>query len=189
MNVRTICLAILAHGEATGYDLKKSWQEGPFAYLGGASYGSIYPALARLQRDGLVESREEIQHGKPVRRVYSLTDAGREAFVAEMSGTPEPDEFRSHFGVIALCTPFLDRSVISRVIDERLRQQRENIGMLEQVLEAKKDMAVGWLLDWGLTQYKNEVAFIEASREKLEALAGTGRPGHAMPICHATAEE
>ena len=41
MNVRTICMAILAHGEATGYDLKKSWTEGPFAYLGGASYGSI----------------------------------------------------------------------------------------------------------------------------------------------------
>lgn len=187
MNVRTICLAILAHGEATGYDLKKSWQEGPFAYLGGASYGSIYPALARLQRDGLIESREEVQHGKPVRRVYSLTEAGREAFVAEMSGTPEPDEFRSHFGVIALCTPFLDRSVISRVIDERLRQQRDNIAMLEKA--QKGGTAVGWLLDWGLTQYKNEVAFIEASRGRLEALAGTGMPGQAMPICPATAEE
>jgi DNA-binding PadR family transcriptional regulator len=187
MNVRTICLAILAHGEATGYDLKKSWQEGPFAYLGGASYGSIYPALARLQRDGLIESREEIQQGKPVRRVYSLTNAGREAFVAEMSGTPEPDEFRSHFGVIALCTPFLERSVVARVIDERLRQQRDNIAMLEKA--QKGGTAVGWLLDWGLTQYKNEVAFIEASRGRLEALAGTGRPGQAMPICPATAEE
>jgi DNA-binding PadR family transcriptional regulator len=187
MNVRTIGLAILAHGEATGYDLKKSWQEGPFAYLGGASYGSIYPALARLQRDGLIESREEAQHGKPVRRIYSLTEAGRAAFVAEMSGTPEPDEFRSHFGVIALCTPFLERSVVARVIDERLRQQRDNIAMLEQA--QKSGTAVGWLLDWGLTQYKNEVAFIEASRGRLEALAGTGRAGQAMPICPATVEE
>ena len=187
MNVRTICLAILAHGEATGYDLKKSWQEGPFAYLGGASYGSIYPALAKLQQDGLITSREVIQHGKPVRRVYSLTDAGRAAFVSEMSGTPEPDEFRSHFGVIALCTPFLERSVVSRVIDERLRQQRANIVMLEAA--QKKGTAVGWLLDWGLTQYKNEVAFIEASRERLEALAGTGSAGQPAAVCPATAGE
>ena len=189
MNVRTICLAILAHGEATGYDLKKSWQEGPFAYLGGASYGSIYPALARLQQDGLIQSREEVQPGKPVRRIYSLTPAGRDAFVAEMSGTPEPDEFRSHFGMIALCTPFLERNVVAQVINERLRQQRENIAKLEQVREAKKDTAVGWLLDWGLAQYKNEVAFIEANRSRLEALAGRGEPGRAMPICPARVEE
>jgi PadR family transcriptional regulator, regulatory protein AphA len=187
MNVRTICLAILAHGEATGYDLKKSWQEGPFAYLGGASYGSIYPALAKLQQDGLIKSREEIQPGKPARKIYALTGAGRAAFVAEMSGTPEPDEFRSHFGVIALCVPFLERSVVSRVIEERLRQQRENIAMLEKA--QKKGTAVGWLLDWGLTQYKNEVAFIEASRSELEALAGTGKCGQPMPHCPAEAGE
>jgi PadR family transcriptional regulator AphA len=63
MNIRTICLAILAHGEASGYDLKKNWEDGPFSYLGGASFGSIYPALARLEQDGLIKSREETQPG------------------------------------------------------------------------------------------------------------------------------
>src|SRR5690606_20243161 len=131
MNIRTICLAILAHGEASGYDLKKSWDEGPFAYLGGASFGSIYPTLAKMEADGLIRSREEAQAGKPSRRVYALTERGSEAFLAEMSGTLAKDEFRSHFGVIALCAPFLPREVIVRTIDERLRQQREAVAILE----------------------------------------------------------
>lgn len=187
MNVRTICMAILAHGEATGYDLKKSWTEGPFAYLGGASYGSIYPALAAMERDGLIESREEVQQGKPPRRVYSLTEAGRAAFLAEMSAPPEPDIFRSHFGMIALCTPFLPPEVIAGAIDERLRQQRANVEILEKVREAKQATPVGWLLDWGLEQYRNEIAFIEASRGRLEVLAGTGKAGEPMPVCPALA--
>src|ERR1700754_4773090 len=100
MNIRTICLAILAHGEASGYDLKKHWEDGPFFHLGGASFGSIYPALARLEQEGLVASREETQPGKPPRRVYALTQAGSKAFLDEMSVTPERDVFRSHFGII-----------------------------------------------------------------------------------------
>src|SRR5687768_5311945 len=123
MNVRTICLAILAHGEASGYDLKKNWEDGPFGALGGARFASIYPALARLEQDGLIGSREEMQPGKPPKRVYSLTAAGSKAFLDEMSTTPEPDVFRSHFGIIALCAPFLSRETIARAIDERLRQQ------------------------------------------------------------------
>jgi|SRR5690606_5977369 len=181
MNIRTICLAILAHGEASGYDLKKSWDEGPFAYLGGASYGSIYPTLAKMEVDGLIRSREEAQAGKPPRRVYSLTERGSEAFVAEMSGKLERDEFRSHFGVIALCAPFLPLDAVSRAIDERLHQQREAVAMLEAA--PRPGTSVGWLLDWGLTQYKNEIAFIEANRARLEELAGAGEPGQPTPLC------
>lgn len=186
MNIRTICLAILAHGEASGYDLKKNWEDGPFSYLGGASFGSIYPALARLEQDGLIKSREETQPGKPPRRVYALTAAGREAFVAEMSVAPEKDIFRSHFGIIALCTPFLPRETIARAIDERLKQQRTEIAQLEPLVEQEQHRSVGWLLEWGIAQFKNEVAFIEANRERLEALAGSTTPGDRSEICGIT---
>jgi DNA-binding PadR family transcriptional regulator len=186
MNIRTICLAILAHGETSGYDLKKNWEGGPFSYLGGASFGSIYPALARLEQDGLIRSREEAHPGKPPRRVYALTEAGREAFVAEMSSAPEKDVFRSHFGIIALCTPFLPRETIARAIDERLKQQRSEIDQLEPLVGQEQHHSVGWLLEWGIAQFKNEVAFIEANRERLEALAGTTTPGNRSEICGVT---
>jgi PadR family transcriptional regulator, regulatory protein AphA len=183
MNIRTICLAILAHGEASGYDLKKNWEDGPFGAMGGASFGSIYPALAKLEQDGLIASREESQPGKPPRRVYSLTDAGSRTFLEEMSTTPEPDVFRSHFGIIAMCAPFLEREVIARALDARLRQQRAEIACIEPLANEESGTPVGWLIQWGLNQFRNEIAFIEANRSQLEALADTAKPGQQMKIC------
>jgi hypothetical protein len=57
MNVRTLCLSILYEGEATGYDIRRLCMEGEFAYFVEASFGSIYPALAKLEDEGLVTSR------------------------------------------------------------------------------------------------------------------------------------
>jgi DNA-binding PadR family transcriptional regulator len=183
MNIRTICLAILAHGEASGYDLKKHWEDGPFFHLGGASFGSIYPALARLEQEGLVASREETQAGKPPRRVYALTPAGSKTFLTEMGATPERDVFRSHFGIIALCAPFLSRETIARAIDERLKQQSAEVAALEPIMNGEGNSTVGWLLDWGTTQFKNEIAFLKANRSRLEALAGTAKPGEHLSLC------
>ena len=69
MNVRTICLAILYDGEATGYEIRKLSVEGEYSYFIDASFGSIYPALAKLEVDGLVTSRVEMQEGKPAKKV------------------------------------------------------------------------------------------------------------------------
>ena len=49
MNVRTLCLSILYEEEASGYDIRRMCTEGNFAYFVEASYGSIYPALAKLE--------------------------------------------------------------------------------------------------------------------------------------------
>jgi DNA-binding PadR family transcriptional regulator len=182
MNIRTICLAILAHGEASGYDLKKNWEDGPFGAMGGASFGSIYPALAKLEQDGLITSREEMQTGKPPKRVYSLTGLGRTVFLEEMSSKPEPDVFRSHFGIIALCAPFLTRETVARAIDERLRQQCAEVATIEP-LAGDSTSTVGWLVGWGVSQFKNEIAYLETNRARLEALAGTATPGEHLPIC------
>jgi PadR family transcriptional regulator PadR len=44
--------------------------------------GAIYPALRRLERDGLLASRETKHQGR-TRRVYSLTPAGKRALVGK----------------------------------------------------------------------------------------------------------
>jgi PadR family transcriptional regulator PadR len=41
--------------------------------------GSLYPALHRLERDGLIRSKWEGESGGRRRKYYDLTDEGREA--------------------------------------------------------------------------------------------------------------
>ena len=86
MDVKTICLGLLSLGEACGYDLKKHF-ESMFRHFFSAGYGSIYPALADLADAGFVQCREVPQEGRPARKIYAITDMGREHFRSALRAT------------------------------------------------------------------------------------------------------
>lgn len=65
-------LALLQHHEGYGFDLAKTLSEAHLI----ASEGTIYPLLARLRREGLVETVWRESPEGPPRRYYRLTPAG-----------------------------------------------------------------------------------------------------------------
>ncbi|NWG46616.1 MAG: PadR family transcriptional regulator [Alphaproteobacteria bacterium] len=97
MDVKALCLGVLAKGPATGYEIKKLIQDGPYQHFIEASFGSIYPSLSRLAAEGLIEARTEPLEGRPDKKIYSLTPQGREAFRSILSRDPPEDKFRSGF--------------------------------------------------------------------------------------------
>ncbi|MDX6806637.1 PadR family transcriptional regulator [Terrihabitans rhizophilus] len=183
MNIRTACLALLAHGEASGYDLKKRWTEGPFSRFFDASFGSIYPTLAKLEQEGLVLFRQEGQAGKPLRKVYSLTESGRQAFMEALSAPPEPDVFRSAFALLALCAPFLPAQVLERAIEVRLNDQRAELAELEAIASTDTRAPISWLVAWGIHHFRSDIAFLEAKGAELAAMAGSAEPGGTYEVC------
>ena len=60
MDIRTLCLGVLSFGAASGYEIKKR-VERSFGSFFDASFGSIYPALNGLTRDGFVSCTAEVQ--------------------------------------------------------------------------------------------------------------------------------
>ncbi len=80
MDVQSVLLGFLMRNSMTGYDLKKAFSIS-FSFFSGLSYGSIYPALKKMESQGLVSKRTEIQDSAPNRKVYTITDAGRSAFL------------------------------------------------------------------------------------------------------------
>jgi len=66
-------LALLSRGESYGFDLARTLVD---VYGLGMGEGTLYPLLARLHRQGLVESRWQASSDGPPRRYYRLTDAG-----------------------------------------------------------------------------------------------------------------
>lgn len=78
-SVEHCVLALLAKEERYGFELARTLSEESGLV---ASEGTIYPLLARLRRNGLVETtwRESVQG--PPRRYYRLTEAGRVALAA-----------------------------------------------------------------------------------------------------------
>lgn len=72
-------LGLLAERPQSGYDLKAE-VEARLGHFWSESYGHLYPMLKRLQtRKLVVASTERRAPGRPQRRVYAITDAGRRA--------------------------------------------------------------------------------------------------------------
>jgi PadR family transcriptional regulator PadR len=67
-------LALLSHGEKYGLELAGDLTERELI----ASEGSLYPLLARMRENGLVEPRWDASGTGRPRRYYAITDAGTE---------------------------------------------------------------------------------------------------------------
>ncbi|MCW5722119.1 MAG: PadR family transcriptional regulator [Devosia sp.] len=150
MNVRTLCLSILYEGDATGYDIRRMSVDGEFSYFIEASFGSIYPALAKLEQDGLVTSRTVPQVGKPARKVYSITEAGREAFAEELKGPLGDDVFRSPFLLLARFVNILPPELVEQRVNEHLQRLTEGRQKLQNVADDSGcTPADGWVINYG----------------------------------------
>jgi PadR family transcriptional regulator len=80
-HLEMLLLAVLASRPAHGYAIIEALRQ----RSGGAfdlPEGTVYPALHRLERDGLLASAWSDQTGRR-RRVYELTEQGRAALLAQ----------------------------------------------------------------------------------------------------------
>lgn len=71
-----LLMHLLAERESYGYEVVQRLQAAGFADV---LEGSVYPALARLQREGRVETRLVPSPSGPARKYYRLTPSGRDA--------------------------------------------------------------------------------------------------------------
>ena len=171
MNVRTVCLAILYDGEATGYEIRKLSVEGEYSYFIDASYGSIYPALARLEQEDLVTSRVEVQDGKPAKKIYWITPAGRSAFIQSLFEKLGEDEYRSEFLLFLRFASELPQSLVEQRLAERIVEVDATLADFDRLKKEHTHPGDAWVIDYGRTCMQAARDYIEAHRGKLIALA------------------
>lgn len=87
MSLDHILLGLL-RDSATGYDLKSAFSE-RIRHFWSAELSQIYPTLKRLEQRRMLHSRVEPSPRGPNRKVYSLTDEGREELQRWLRGGPE----------------------------------------------------------------------------------------------------
>jgi PadR family transcriptional regulator AphA len=172
MNVRTLCLSVLYDGDATGYDIRRLCADGEFSYFVEASYGSIYPALAKLEADRLVTSRAEQQDGRPARKVYSITEMGRLAFAEELSGAMGEDVFRSPFLLLARFAHILPADLMEQRANEFLeRTERGHKKLVEAAESGNCGPADIWTINYGKAVLEVAEQYLRTHMHELVALA------------------
>jgi len=173
MDVRTVCLGVLTLGNATGYEIRKMFEDGPFQYFTDAGFGSIYPALNKLHSEGLVTCEAQSQSGRPDKKVYSITPKGRASFAAALCKAPGPDKFRSDFLLGVFFEHFLPQHIVAGAVDDRIRWYREKLEHLSSCDRSEWRAGPAFVNEFGQAVYAAALAFLEENRDRLVEAAGT----------------
>lgn len=172
MHVKTVCLSILYEGEASGYEIRRLCVEGECSYFVEASFGSIYPALAKLEAEGLVTSRVEQQAGRPAKKLYAITDAGRQAFVQSLFEPLEEEVYRSPFLLFARFVHLLPRDLVEERLNEQMQRLIARRKHLEDLLANRSsNVADRWIVQHGLACMTVAIDHMHDHMHELTALA------------------
>jgi DNA-binding PadR family transcriptional regulator len=113
-------LVSLAERSATGYDLARRF-DASIGHFWKASHQQIYKVLGRMEADGSVASHVVAQDGRPDKKVYVITAAGRSELAVWTSKATPIEHLRSEFAVKLRALPFGDADAI--VDDVRVRRR------------------------------------------------------------------
>jgi DNA-binding PadR family transcriptional regulator len=94
MSLDHAILGFLNYLPLSGYDLKKMF-DNSVQHFWPADQSQIYRTLARLTEQGQIEMEKVAQDSRPDRKVYHITDAGRQELLSWLEGLPPMEPNRS----------------------------------------------------------------------------------------------
>lgn len=172
MNTKELLLSVLMAGPATGYDIKKILEQ-EVSKIVDVTISNIYPALNELADEGLVTFERVEQESRPNKKIYAITDAGRAACIDTLMTCGARQRLRSEFMFMLSFAPYLPRSRVKELLDQRLAEAALSLASLDElerdgspvtgVLSPGQDFCVGL----GRSLIQAERDFILQNREDL----------------------
>ncbi|MEH7463278.1 PadR family transcriptional regulator [Bacillus thuringiensis] len=166
---RDVVLGLLMEKELSGYDIKIVFEE-VFTHFFDGSFGMIYPTLRQLEKEGKIKKEVVMQEGKPNKKMYFITDEGREEFYEYMKTVVEKDVLRSDFLMRMYFGDYSDTNTMKKWIEEEIERKEAYIMDLRLKYEKWKEgitFAEEISLDVGIASY---TAQVETLKNKLAQL-------------------
>lgn len=129
--LRFVILGFLTYGQYTGYDLKQMMTYSTSNFMS-AGFGGIYPALKKLEKDGLIGWTQVIENGRN-KKIYSINEIGKEEF---MRWLEEPINFmRSYEDILAKVFFYekLPRESTIKLIEKLIDDIEEKVREVEEI--------------------------------------------------------
>jgi DNA-binding PadR family transcriptional regulator len=158
-------LGLLHESPMHGYELRKRLT-GLLGAFRAFSYGSLYPALRRMQADGLIvedAAPDGASKVRRARRVYQLSDAGKTRFAELVADTGPQNYTDDGFGVHLAFFNRTPAEARMRILEGRRRQVEERReGLREAVARASNslDRYTRQLHQLGLESSEREVKWL-----------------------------
>jgi DNA-binding PadR family transcriptional regulator len=132
MSLRDAVLAALLEGESSGYDLAKNF-DASTANFWMATPQQLYRELERLADQGLIQARVVHQERRPNKRMFSLTEAGRDAIQQFTGKAPKPPAIRDELMVKVQAADAGDTQAVHDFIAERLQWAKAKLQRYERL--------------------------------------------------------
>jgi len=182
MSLRYALLGFLGLDSMTGYEIKKNLDQSTQLFWH-AGLNQIYPTLKKLETEGLVTAQAEAQDGKPDKRTYSITSAGREEleqWLAEPLSSLPPSKNAALLKIFF--SGSLENPVVLRQLETQLELHRKQLQqyegetrqIIEEIVEATGLAREGTM--WELVRELGEaherayVEWLERAIEKVRQL-------------------
>jgi DNA-binding PadR family transcriptional regulator len=123
-------LAVLSHAPFSGYDISKQFEEGVGCYWQ-ASQQQIYRELGKMEQQGWVTFERIPQEGKPDKKIYQMTEAGRQELRRWYAEPTEPTPIREDLLVKVLAAPFMPRELLIQELKHRRQMHTEQLLMYQ----------------------------------------------------------
>ncbi len=132
MSLRYAILGLLSLGDFTGYDLSKRFT-GSIGFFWSAKHSQIYPELAKLSDEGCVTFRQVEQDSRPNKKLYSITESGRQDLQDWLASPLEPRSFKDPVLLRAFCASRMDREDLCAQLEETAQANRDRLHVYQEI--------------------------------------------------------
>jgi DNA-binding PadR family transcriptional regulator len=182
MSIKFAILGFLSWHPFTGYELKKLFADSLSFHWSGNN-NQIYGALIQLHREESVSIEVQHQEKYPSRKVYAITDKGREELRSWLMGEIELPEVRNHVHIQLAWSHALDAAELDAFLARYERLLEDQVLMCREVARRgspKPGRSEREDLMWRRIE-ENRIASFEAelawARSLKEEMAGFGLKG------------
>ncbi|WP_354637659.1 PadR family transcriptional regulator [Kitasatospora camelliae] len=166
--MRLPLLALLARQPAHGYELKQALEQTFGAAYPRANIGQVYVTLGRLEKSGLIEGQDVAQDGKPDKRVYAITDAGRAEVATWFAEPTEGPKVRDDFYVKLVLAPETELADRLTLINNQRRHYLNVIrGLNRMAAEERGNRISQLLIEGAVLHLQADLDWLERCQEEL----------------------
>lgn len=181
MSLKHALLGILTIKPMTGYELKQFF-DSTVQHFWNAELSQIYPTLKQLEEQGWVEKRVEVQESRPNKKIYDITDGGKEEYTRWALHPLPPADLRDPFLIKVFFGDELPIEDILVLLRHQMEEQQKVLAFNEAVLRPKIRDGVGAFgstrrgLFWTLTlemAIAHRRAYVEWCEQSMKLLEET----------------
>jgi DNA-binding PadR family transcriptional regulator len=174
MSVAHVLLGVLAERPAHGYDLKRAHDD-RFPGAKPLAFGQVYAALAKLERDGLVEVAETLRDGGPERTTYAITTGGRDALAAWLGDTEPAGPYAADDLVRKTVTALRLGADAASYLSRQRQVHLDAMKHLLAIQDAATDVAARIVIDHTVNHLDADLRWLESAADRVLA-QGKARP-------------